>query len=180
MTYVESGLTTVGRSGQKGAVLLVSLLILLLLAIIATTVSETNLLQLQMAGNDEAKASAMQRSLAVIESILSDGDNTPVIGDIGHKICDTGAPDPNSTCDTKAINIDSSLLPATGETDYYAVRVGPLATTVPVMNQNMASSSTAYKAAKFEVHASYDGTDEKLGRVKVVQGVMIRIAAGSQ
>ena len=58
--------------------------------------------------------------------------------------------------------------------------MGPLETTIPVMNESMASSGTAYKAAKFEILSDYDGADIELGRAVVVQGVLVRIAAPSQ
>ncbi|TXS91368.1 hypothetical protein FV139_16725 [Parahaliea maris] len=161
---------------QRGAVLLISMLILLLLAIIATTVSETNLMQLQMAGNDEAKSEATQQSLAIVESILSDQSNIPVVGDIGFKICASGG----SGCDLHVMDVDSALIPATGTTDYYAVRVGPLETTIPAMDESMASSGASYKAAKFDIYASYDGTANKQGYTKVVQGVLVKLAASAQ
>ena len=167
------------RGQQKGLVLIVSLLVLLLLAIIATTVSETNLLQLRMAGNEQAKTEALQRSLALVDAILDNASNTPVVGGIGYKICKQGVS--GGGCNTSTITVDGTLEPAAiGDFDYFVTRVGPLETTIPVMSEQMASSGTAYKAAKFEITSDYDGSDENLGRARVVQGILVRIAAPSQ
>ena len=46
-----------------------------MLGLIAATVARTNLLQLHMAGNDEARIAAMQQALAAVDSVLA--------GDVG-------------------------------------------------------------------------------------------------
>ena len=76
---------TYRRSRQEGAVLIIALMFLLLLTLVATTGAETSTLQLQMAGNEQSRVEAQQQALAIIDAILDDSDNTPVVGGVGSK-----------------------------------------------------------------------------------------------
>jgi hypothetical protein len=166
---------------QTGVVLIVSLLILLLLAIIATTVSQVSLLQLSMAGNDEAKADALQRSLAAVDAILESSSNTPVVGDLGYTICKKGVT--GGDCDVDSIDLSLLTFPPPNldkYPNYTVTRVPPLETTIPVMDESMASSGTSYRAARFEISATYDDSAEGQGRASVVQGVLVKLAASAQ
>jgi hypothetical protein len=160
---------------QRGAVLLVSLLVLMLIAIIANAVARTNLLQLHMAGNTEAKTAALQTSLALVDAALANASSTPASGGLGYKICAMG--DPDASCDEATLSIDSSLLTGPGKVELSVSRVGPLVVQMPIMAEHKASSSQFYRAAKYEVRAGYDGTGQGQGRAVVVQGVLVRLAA---
>ena len=169
------------RKSQGGIVLIVCLLILLLIGIVATTTSEVSLLQLYMAGNDESKSDALERALAAVDAIIDNAENTPVVGGIGFEICKVG-----ETCDAPIIDLratdpgDPSLPDLDNYPSYTVTRVAPLETTIPVMDESMASSGINYKAARFEVSATYDDTDSGQGRSTVVQGVLVKLAASAQ
>jgi hypothetical protein len=170
------------RAKQEGAVLIISMVILLLLGIIASITAQTNALQLQMAGNDEAKSDAVQRALGIVDAIMGDENNTPIVGGIGYKICAvSGASDED--CDAQMIDIAEELadiqLPNTSAT-FHATRVGPLETTIPVMSENMANSASQYRAVRYEIVSEFDGTEVKLGRARVAQGVLVKIPAPGQ
>ena len=161
------------RTKQGGVVLIVSLIFLLLLAILATTVSETNLLQLQMAGNDEAKMEVTQRALAIVDAILDDTDNIPVVGNIGYKVCDknNSATRP-AACDELEIAVSPLLLDSAAEIKYSVERVGPLEVPVPFLDESIAGSATAVKVARQQITVIFDRTDEKRGAVELVQGYL--------
>jgi hypothetical protein len=163
--------------GERGAVLLVSLLVLLLIALVANAVARSNLLQVHMAGNAETKTTALQNSLALVDMVMADESSTPVTGGLGYKVCVTGASDPG--CDQLTLSIDKSLTPASGRVELSVSRMAPLAVPMPVMAEHSASSSQAYRAARFEVRAGYDGVTHKQGRAVVVQGVLVRITAAT-
>lgn len=166
---------------QRGVVLIVSLLILLLIGVIAATTSEVSLLQLFMAGNDESKSDALERSLAAVDAILDDANNTPVVGNLDYVICKLGAADPGNECNVKVIDLTASGIPDLGNyPNYTVIRVAPLETTIPVMDESMASSGTSYRAARFEISATYDDTASGLGRTTVTQGVLVKLAASAQ
>lgn len=164
---------------QDGVALIVCLIMLLLIGLVATAGSQVGQLELFMAGNSEAKSDAMQRSLAAVDAVLEEPDDyLPVTGDIGHVICKVG-----DTCDADLIDLASSHPQLPDQDKYTSItvtRAGPLETPLPVMDENNASSGVAYKGARFEVTAEYDDSASGLGKARVTQGVMYRIAAPTQ
>jgi Tfp pilus assembly protein PilX len=162
---------------QDGAVLIIALMFLLLIALVAATASETNTLQLQMAGNDQLRADAQQRVMAILDAILDNADNTPVIGDIGYKICAAGST--AAGCDQALISLDSAVtdVPNGTSNDYFVTRVGPLETGAPVMSESMASSASAFNVARYEITASFEGEAARLGNSTIVQGITVKIPA---
>jgi hypothetical protein len=161
---------------QNGVVLIICLIMLLLIGIIATTTSQVSLLQLFMAGNEESKSDALQRSLAAVDAIIDNANNLPVVGSLDYVICKTG-----SSCDAPVIDLAAST-PGFPDLDKYpdfkVIRVAPLETTIPVMDESMASSGISYRAARFEVSATYDDTASGQGKSTVTQGVLVKLAAG--
>lgn len=162
---------------QVGAVLIIALMFLLLIALVAATATGTNTLQLQMAGNDQLRADAHQRVMAILDAILDDADNTPVIGDIGYKICDVDSVE--ASCDRALISLDTDVtdVPSGTSSDYFVTRMGPLETGAPVMSESMASSASAYNVARYEVTASFEGDAARLGNSTIVQGITVKIPA---
>ena len=157
--------------------LIIALIFLLLISLVAATAAETSTLQLQMAGNNQSRVEAQQRVLAILDAIMDDKDNTPIVGDIGYKICDTSSID--VSCDQTLISLASSVttVPSGADKDYYVTRMGPLETDAPVMSEDMASSASAYKVARYEITASFDGSAARLGNSSIVQGVQVKIPA---
>lgn len=165
------------RRQQQGAALVVALLFLVLISLVAITGAETSTLQLQMAGNEQSRVEAQQQAMAVIDAIIDDTDNAPIVGGIGFKICDTAATD--ASCDLKEITLASSVttVPTGVDVEYFVTRVGPLEVDAPSMSEELASSASAYKFARQEITASIDGTDARLGNSVIVQGIQVRIPA---
>lgn len=163
---------------QRGVVLVVSLLVLLLLGIIATTVARSNLLQLHMAGNDEARTAAMQQALAVVDAVLPSAVGMAPAGGVGYRQC---LPDSADTdCDDYSLALQSGALPAVGITDVAVTRVAPLEERMPVLAEAQASSTVYYRVAKLEVQVSYDGSAAGLGRATIAQGLLLRLSASPQ
>lgn len=160
---------------QDGATLIVALMFLLLITLLATTGAQTSTLQLQMAGNEQSRVEAQQRALAVLDAIIDDSNNVPVVGGIGYKICDAESTD--NSCDLNQIVVDNAVttLPAGVDLDYFVTRVGPLEQDAPTMSEEQVSSASAYKVARQEVVAVVDGLEERLGAANIVQGVYVRI-----
>jgi hypothetical protein len=164
---------------QEGAVMIISLMFLLLISMVASTAAQTNTMQLQMAGNDQLRADAQQRVMALLDAILDDADNTPIVGNVGYKICEAGSTD--TSCDQALISLVSSVIdvPTGTSNDFFVTRMGPLETGAPVMNESMASSASAFSVARYEVSASFDGDGAKLGNSNIVQGITVKIPAQS-
>ncbi|RLQ21419.1 hypothetical protein DWB85_12930 [Seongchinamella sediminis] len=154
---------------QQGLVLIVSLLLLLAMALLAMAVSQTNLQQLQMSGNDQAKAESMQHGLAIVDSIISDKNNTAVVGDVGFRLCDIGL---SSGCDDYLINVDPAVLDADATIEYYVERVGPELTSAPFLDEENAGSAAAFSVARQEIVVEYDRSSAGLGKVRLAQGLL--------
>jgi hypothetical protein len=166
---------------QQGMVLIVSLLLLLVMALLAMTVSQTSVLELQMSGNDQVKTEALQHGLAITDAIIADKDNTAVVGDVGYRLCDPGLS--TSGCDDNLITVDSGAIDADadpGEIDYYVERVGPELTSAPFLDEANASSASSFAVARQEITVSYDRSSEGLGKVEMVQGLLRLIPKSTQ
>jgi Tfp pilus assembly protein PilX len=162
---------------QDGTVLIISMVFLLLISLIASTAAETNTLQMQMAGNNQLRADAHQRVMAILDAILDDSNNTPIVGNVGYKICDTASTD--TSCNRALISLSSTVTssPSGTSQDYFVTRTGPLETGAPVMDESTVSSASAFNMARLEVTASFDGNAVRLGNSKIVQGVTVKIPA---
>lgn len=155
---------------QQGMVLIVSLLLLLVMAMLAMTVSQTNVLQLQMSGNDQAKTESLQHGLAITDAIIADKGNTAVVGDVGFRLCDA---DLSTGCDDYVIAVEPAVLdPNNATINYYVERVGPELTSAPFLDEESASSASAFSVARQEIVVSYDRSSSGLGKVEVVQGLL--------
>jgi len=164
---------------QQGVVLIVSLIFLLLLAILATTVSETNILQLRMAGNDESKMEATQRALAIVDAILDEGTNVPVVGDVGYRICDEDSSSPTlpSDCKEYEITIPSDLIVDAGVVKYHVERAGPLEAPAPYLDEDIAIGAGA-RVATQKIVVTVDRLQGDRGAVELVQGYLRLIISG--
>ncbi len=160
-------------AAQRGVVLLVSLLVLLVLAIIATTVARTNVLELHMAGNEEARVAALQQALAAADGVLASAVGAPLKGGVGYRLCLPGSADP--ACDEHSLVLEPGAGPTAGSAEVAVTRVAPLADRMPVMAEARASSTVYYRVAKFEVQVVYDGTARDLGRAAIAQGLLVRL-----
>ncbi|MCP5130047.1 MAG: hypothetical protein H6985_10750 [Pseudomonadales bacterium] len=163
------------RAGQRGMVLAISLLVLLILSLVATTVARTNRLQLHMAGNDEARIAAMQRALAVADSVLPVAIAPGRPAQVGYRLCTALSTD--TRCDERTITLDPSVQTAIGSLDVAVVRVAPLQDRLPVMAEAKASSTVHYRAARIEVQVAYDGSSGGRGRAMLTQGLLVRLPA---
>jgi len=153
----------------------VALLILLATALLASTLFETNLIQMRMAGNEQARAQALQDALSVIDAVLENYANLPLHGQVGDRFCPAGAAD--SSCNAVLAAVDPHRLGARAEIDYSLTRKGPLELALPVMPEERASSGRYYRAALFEVTVA---ARTRGARVSVSQGILLRLAAGHQ
>ena len=167
-----------GGQQQAGVVLLVSLLVLLVMGVIASTVAKTNLLQLHMSGNDEARTSAMQRALAVIDGVVATSGNFRMDVGAGHRLCPASAT--TAGCDAHSLSLEPKAVPATGHLDVAVLRLAPEQGRMPVLAENAANSTVHYRVAKFEVQVAYTGTPDQGGRVALAQGVLVRLSQSTR
>ncbi len=157
---------------QKGAVLVVAMVFLLIITLFAIGSMRGSNLNLLMASNEQARIEAAEKTQALIDNILSIDDNIKVAGSVGYTMCAVGA-----SCDSATLQVESTFTTvASGESvNYTVVRKGPELGSVPALNEEDVSSASSYKAAVFEVTATYDGSANRQGRSNIAQGVMVII-----
>lgn len=162
-------------ANQRGAVLIVSMILLLLLGLLATTVSENSLLQVQMSGNDEAKLESTHEALAIVEAIIDNSGSAPVLGDIGYTVCPVSeALGPaDIACNENTIDLsDLGVVPNDAEVSFYVRRVGPEEVPLPFVDATRAGSAARFKLARHEIVVDIDRTSTNRGRTQLVQGLI--------
>ncbi|MFT5709771.1 MAG: type II secretory pathway pseudopilin PulG [Halioglobus sp.] len=166
----------------KGAVLLLAMVFLLLLAVLAGTSMQASILQVRMASNELFQEEAFQRALAIVDAIGIESDNFPVEGQVGHTLCKTS--DSANYCDSQqTVKIDRRVLdfPEGLDVAFEVERMAPLfLQSLPVRrSQQFVSSSLAYDAAVFEIHAKVDGHERGLGTAEAVRGVALLVPSST-
>ena len=154
-------------TNQRGAVMIVTLVLLVVLGVMALTSMRTSKLELRMAGNEEIRANAHQIAQALSDAIIATPTMTPVIGDIGFVLCTPGQPNCGLTslfmpAGPLAPEVDAGHLSATAQ----LTAIGP---PPPFTN----SSADAFLANTYQVTTTYDRTDEGLGRAAITQGLVV-------
>ena len=170
------------RGRSKGAVLLLAMVFMLLLAVLAGTSIQASIVQLRMAGNELFHEEAFQGAMAVVDSIGSELDNFSVEGVVGRTLCRSA--DSAKYCDSKQVaKIDPRVEDfAEGMELVFGVeRMAPLLLhSLPIRQaQQSVSSSLAYDAAIFEIHAKVDGRGRGLGAAEAVRGVTLLVPSST-
>ena len=165
-------------TGSHGAVLLLALVFMLMLAIIASTVIQTAILQLRMAGNDQFLEEALHKAQAIATELSLNPDNFSLEGGVGHTNCPVG--DQSLHCDRSQLQTPkSAVAPAGVQIDYRVIRQDPLLWKgFPLREaQDTVSSSNSFDAAIFEIDVRIDGSEKRLGNAHIVQGIAVRVPA---
>ena len=169
---------------QQGAALFTALMFLVVLTLISLAAMRSSTLEMKMATNDEARMSAFQRTQAVVDATIGEVDNVNVIGAVGRRQCTgTSAADtpdglPCDPADGHSYGIaladdtyDDDV--ADGLIKVVVTRLSPLEAPAP---RSLGTSAAVYSVANFKVDAAYDGTEDGLGRGRIVEGVMVLVS----
>jgi hypothetical protein len=167
-----------GEMRCKGAVLLLAMVFMLLLGVLAGTSMQASIVQVRMASNELFHEEAFQGALAIVDAIGSELDNFSVEGVVGRTLCKSA--DSAKYCDSKqTAKIDPRVedFPEGTEVVFEVERMAPLFLQyLPVRQaQQSVSSSLAYDAAIFEIHAKVDGRGRGLGAAEAVRGVALLV-----
>ena len=165
-------------TASHGAVLLLALVFMLMLAIIASTVLQTAILQLRMAGNDQFLEETLHKAQAIATELSLNPDNFSLEGGVGHTNCAIG--EQRLHCDRSQLQIPgSAVAPAGVEIDYRVIRQDPLLWRgFPLREaQDAASSSSSFDAVIFEIDVRVYGSEKRFGNAHIVQGVAVRVPA---
>jgi Tfp pilus assembly protein PilX len=162
---------TIGKSGQRGVVLVSALILLVIITLLSMSAMRVSITELRMAGNQETSVASFQSSQALSDAVIDATASTPVIGDPGYTIC-TGA---GANC-----NIENWRLPTgmytdqmnTGVMNAVITRLSPALRPPP---RGLGSSADKFSAAAFSITSTFDMADQGLGRDTVVEGVLVLV-----
>lgn len=137
---------------QRGAVLIISLVLLMVLTILAISTMRTASLGLLMAGNTQFRQNAWQLAQTGIDSILRAGD-----------------PATTDSCDTAVASAPVAV----------AALGGSYATTVCYRGESITPGNSITRIPTFNYEVQADGTTEQRGaRARLVQGFAVTGASG--
>ncbi len=156
---------------QDGAILIISLVILIAISLLTISSLRSSNIGLRMAQNEESRIAAEQGAQALADAIVSDPQTTPVVGGSGFTFCTPG----ESGCNRYDLPVANSVIAyniSTGDLTARVQRMGPIFRPPPRIVE---SSIDKFSSATFEVTATYDRTDESLGRQRIVEGVMVLV-----
>jgi hypothetical protein len=125
----------------------------------------------RMARNEESRVAAAQTAQGLTEQVLATPANTPVIGGPGYSNCTTGISD----CDLYSISVTSTDLAALVDSGALSAEVKRLTPSDKPPPRVVESSLDKFSAAGFQVTATYDRSDDGLGRTQVVEGLLMLV-----
>lgn len=155
---------------QRGVALPVALVVLVGVTVISLASLRTGLLEMVMAGNEEARINAFQQALNGLDAVSSVNDNFSVTGGVGYTNCTPGHSGADTVCDAVTLALPDGYDATHNE--IYVERVGPLKTCPPrVMN----TSCESFNVASFAAHSAYDDLAARGGRSVQKQGYMVLV-----
>lgn len=161
----------------RGSVLLLAMIFMLMLAMAAATMMQSATLQLQMAGNDQFYEEAIQHARAIANELAHNRENFSMSDGVGSVRCPVGVSD--SRCDSSDLQpLTAVTVPEGLDLDYRIVRQDPLLVKgFPFReSESKASSIRNVGVALFEIDVVVDGSELRLGRAQLVQGIAVRLA----
>lgn len=169
--YSSTGLATVR---QRGAALVTAMIFLIIITAIALSSMRSSTQELRMAVNAEQKLSAVQLTQALSDAISSNPASTPVVGDVGRRLC-TPLVAGNELCDEYTLNLPGQLdtiIPAADSSFVAVERLGAESRPCP---RGTGVSLGSFGCAAFRVHSQYDGSANRRGRSDVNEGILVLV-----
>lgn len=163
------------QSGQRGVVLITTLILLIIVSIVTFSAMRFTALNLQLSNNHQAQVDAFEWTQSMIDAALSDPANTLVTGGAGYTNCTAGL----SGCDANTVTLPDNLLASEISNGHAEIAITRQEPDLKPMPRGLGYSVECFKAAAFDVRASYDMTAQNLGRDEIHRGVIVAIGTGS-
>jgi hypothetical protein len=156
---------------ERGATLMTTLIFLAVVSILSVTSMRAGRIGVRMSQNEEARFSALETAQGLTETITGRPALTPVVGVAGFSICTPNVPN----CNLNNMVIPPGYLADQIAAGHLSARVERLTPEEKPPPRLTNSSIDKFSAASFEVTATFDRTDESLGRVELSEGVLVLI-----
>ena len=158
------------RNSERGAALVTALVFLGVITVLSITSMRESTIGVRMAQNEEARLSGLQDAQAMTEAVVSTPAATPVIGGAGFTICTAG----EAGC-----NVYGVPLPVTVANEvaagHLSARIQRLTPPLKPPPRVLESSIDKFSAASFQVAATYDRSNEGLGQLQLVEGMIVLV-----
>jgi len=142
---------------QRGAVLIISMLLLVAITVLSTTAVSMSIMELRMSGNVESNANTFQTAIAAVDFVLSDISNLPAVGPLNVPSAVTLSGSPFTVEAGDAIDASATRLADCG----------------PPPRMTNATSMTAYSSFLYEVDADVAKNVSGMGQAGMVQGYLL-------
>lgn len=162
---------------QSGAALAVALILLVVITLLGITAMRSTTMELTMAGNQQMRMEAIERTQSIIDGAFSKTSNFVVTGGAGYTNCTANVP--ATECDEQAVALPSEPIFSSTVTTAITAKIERQDPPVIAAPRGLGSSITAFDAVPFSVEAKYDETSLGAGRAEVVQGVIILVPKGA-
>lgn len=165
-------MTTMKRfsSGNRGVALISALVFLIIITALALAAMRSSTLELRMSVNDEFATTAMQVATGVAEAVSATPGSTPVIGDVGYRICNGTSPSDEVECNDTTLTLPADAIPPAGTFWVGVERLGSESRPPP---RGVGSSLEQFGAAAFRVHSRY--VDPQGNRADAYEGVLVLV-----
>lgn len=168
-------MTPVGHmQRQRGVSLLVSMVLLIGVTVVSLSSLSTGLLEMLMAGAEEARMTAFQKAQAGVEAIVGETSNFAVVGGVGDSNCTT------NFSGSESCNQSTLSFPAGFDTAKHAARRERLNPLLACPPRAFATSCDAFKVAHFSVDSRFRDTVNRGGRSEILQGFMVLVPLGGE
>lgn len=162
-------MTRGGSSQQRGAVLIVSLVLLVGVTLVSLSSLDIGLLELVMSGNEEARMTAFQNAQAGVDSIIGDesnwDSNFAVNGVAGYSKCTAARA--GETCNDTSLSFPDGI--DTNKNWARTQRLNPVFGCPP---RAFGTSCEIFRVAHFSVDSRYSNIALRGGQSQVLQGFM--------
>lgn len=159
-----------GRS-QRGAVLLVALVLMALVTVLAASLVRFSMSGVRLAVSEELRSDAFQNAQSLVDAAMAAPQNLMVTGRIGDTNCVAGVT--GCTTNTLALrdNAGNLVTSANLADSGSSVRVRRIAPEVSTPPRATGYSAVRFEASFLQVESGYDGTSGGWGRAEVSEGV---------
>lgn len=159
---------------QQGAALVTALVFLIIITAIALSSMRSSTQELRMAVNAEEKLGAAQRAQALSDAVSANPASTPVVGDVGRRVC-TPFVAGNVPCHDYTLILPADVSTVIPAADNRFVAVERLGAETRPCPRGIGVSLGEFGCAAFRVHSQYDGSANRRGRADVNEGVLVLV-----
>jgi Tfp pilus assembly protein PilX len=157
-------------ASERGAVLLIALILMALLTVVATSTLRLSTFGLRMAVGEELRSDSLQRAQSLVDDVMASPANLMITNHVGDTNCVTGVSGCTANTLVLKAGSTSTIFQAQSSGSVQVRRIGPEYSTPPRL--------TGYSAVKFEasylqVESSYDGTAAGWGKASTTEGVAV-------